>query len=124
MSITRRDIFRTETRGNINDRQFTYNEVKKYTCASFPMESMSARTAALALGSEQSCLKSSHYMLERAFRIYKQAFICGPISERDKCFLSGKLYSKSPDGDIMARTRRCNILIAHSIPKVCVLFTF
>lgn len=39
--------------------------VKRETCASFPIESMSASTAALALGSEQSCLKSSYYRLAR-----------------------------------------------------------
>lgn len=39
-------------------------EHKIETCASFPIESMSARTAALALGSAQSCLKSSYCMLD------------------------------------------------------------
>ena len=50
------------------DTQGEGSHVKNYTCASFPMESISVRTAALALGSAQSCLKSSYYILQRQFR--------------------------------------------------------
>jgi hypothetical protein len=58
---------------------------REETCASFPTESISARTAALALGSAQSCLKSSHYMLEKDSLEHKKNLCTCWVAWRSIC---------------------------------------
>nr|ACN27422.1 unknown [Zea mays] len=61
---------------------------KPLSCASFAMESISARTAAVALGSAQSCLKSSYWIPSDAAQAFNTSGSTATMATREELKLS------------------------------------